>query len=328
MENIASIKLKKKRKKLELFSPVKRELTKAKKGLKEGWQLYLMLSIPLVYFIIFKYIPMYGVQIAFREYTPLKGIVGSPWVGLKYFARFINSYNFVPVFLNTLKISMGQLLFSFPFPIILALALNSCRNARFKKTVQFAVYAPYFISVVVMSGIIIQFLDPRLGIINRVILMFTGNSINFMGSPDKFLGIFVGSNIWQNTGWGTIIYLAALADVDGNLHEAAQIDGASRLQRILHIDLPCIYPTIITLLIVNTGRVLNVGFQKVLLLQNPLNLTASEIVQTYTYKVGLASQMANFSYSAAIGLFTGVVNLILLLSVNKIARHFGHKGLF
>ncbi|UUV20117.1 ABC transporter permease subunit (plasmid) [Fusobacteria bacterium ZRK30] len=328
MENIASIKLKKKRKTFDFFSSIKRRLISVKQGLKEGWQLYLMLIFPLVYFIVFKYIPMYGVQIAFKDYSSAKGILGSPWVGLKYFIKFINSYNFMPVFLNTLKISMGQLLFSFPFPIILALALNSCRNARFKKTVQFAVYAPYFISVVVMSGIIIQFLDPRLGIINRVFSMITGETMNFMGSPDKFVGIFVGSNIWQNTGWGTIIYLAALADVDSNLHEAAQIDGANRFQRILNIDLPCIYPTIITLLIVNTGRVLNVGFQKVLLLQNPLNLTASEIIQTYTYKVGLASQMANFSYSAAIGLFTGIVNLILLLSVNKISRHFGHKGIF
>lgn len=293
-----------------------------------SWQLYVLLLLPLAYFFIFKYMPMYGAQIAFRKYTVTKGIWGSEWVGLMYFKKFFTSYNFWPILTNTLKVSLYQLIVAFPFPIIVALSINVLRQKKFKKAVQLTLYAPHFISVVVMSGLIIQFLDPRLGLINRIIVALGGTATNFMGDPGAFADIYVWSHIWQNTGWGTIIYLAALSGIDETLHEAAQIDGASRIKRIWHIDIPGILPTAVILLIMNAGRIMQLGFQKVLLLQNPLNIEASEVIQTYTYKVGLASQMANFSYSSAIGLFTSVINFILIITVNRMAKKMNNSGIW
>lgn len=289
-------------------------------NVRKNWQLYVMLILPIAFFIIFKYFPMYGAQIAFRKYRAVDGIWGSEWVGFKNFLKFFHSHNFGVIMKNTLVLSILQLALSFPIPIIIALALHACIRGKFKKVVQNVIYAPHFISMVIMCGLIIQFLDPRFGIVNQLLRALGFDAIEFMSIPKYFDDIYVWSGIWQNAGWGTIIYLAALTDVDPTYHEAAEIDGASRFQRILHIDLPTIMPTAVTMLILNCGQVFNIGFQKVLLLQNPLNLSASEVIQTYSYKIGLASSMADFSYSTAIGLFVSVCNLIMIVSVNKISK--------
>ncbi|WP_409348188.1 ABC transporter permease [Paenibacillus gyeongsangnamensis] len=263
---------------------------------------------------------MYGAQIAFKNYIVTKGIWGSEWVGLKHFTRFFNSYDFWRLMNNTIVLSFYSLLAGFPFPIILALSLNYVKNKLFKQSVQMITYAPHFISVVVMVGIILELLDPRRGIVNIVIKALGLEAINFMGVPEYFKSIYVWSGIWQSVGFSCIIYLAALSSIDPALHESAVVDGASKLRRMWHIDLPGIMPIAIIMLIMNTGHVLDVGFEKVLLMQNPLNLRTSEVIDTYVYKVGLASQAMNYSYSSAIGLFKSVINLILLVIVNKIAQ--------
>ncbi|MCP4406047.1 MAG: sugar ABC transporter permease [bacterium] len=294
--------------------------TKVLEHMRRDWQLYVMLLLPLLYLLIFKYGPMYGAQIAFRNFVATKGIWGSPWVGLKHFERFFNSHMFWRVIRNTFALSFYQLIAGFPIPIILALSLNQVRHAFFKKMVQMVTYAPHFISVVVLIGIVMQFLDPRVGILNLIVKALGFEPINFMGKSQYFRHIFVWSGIWQNAGFSCIIYLAVLATIDPTLHEAAVVDGASRLQRIWHIDVPGIMPVAIVLLILNTGRILNIGFEKALLMQNPLNMSTSEIIQTYVYHVGMTSQIPQFSYATAVGLFRSVVNLTLLASVNRFAR--------
>jgi len=289
-------------------------------SIRKGWRLYALIALPLVYLIVFKYVPMYGAQIAFKNYIVTKGIVGSEWVGFKHFIRFFHSYEFWRLMGNTIVLSLYSLVAGFPFPIILALCLNYVGSGLFKKSVQMITYAPHFISVVVMVGIILEMLDPRGGIVNAVLALFGANPINFMGEPGYFKSIYVWSGIWQNVGFGCIIYLAALSSIDPSLHEAAVVDGASKLQRMRHIDIPGIMPIAVIMLIMNTGHMLDVGFEKVLLMQNPLNLRTSEVIDTYVYKVGLASQAMNYSYSSAIGLFKSVVNLVLLVLVNKIAQ--------
>lgn len=290
------------------------------------WRLYVLLLPAVVYLFIFHYLPMYGVQISFRDYIPTLGISGSPWVGLKHFAYFVNSVQFVRLLTNTLKLSVYSLIFSFPMPIILALLLNEARNLRFKKIVQNVTYAPHFISTVVLVGMLISFLSPSSGIVNSIIKAFGGEAVDFMGRSSAFRSIYIISGIWQGTGWGSIIYLGALSGVDLELHEAAQIDGASRIQRIWHINIPCILPTAVMLFILNCGGILNVGFEKVYLMQNGLNLAESEIISTYVYKTGLLG--ARFSYTSAIGLFNSVVSVILLMTVNAIARRMGEVSLF
>ena len=293
-----------------------------------NYQLYLVLIIPTAYIIIFRYLPMYGAQIAFRNYSVSKGIWGSQWVGLYQFQRFITSYQFMRVITNTLGISVYQLLAGFPMPIILALALNSTNLLGLKKMAQTATYIPHFISTVVMVGILLQFLSPRIGMFNQVRNLFGFDSLQFIAKPEYFKSIYVWSGIWQSTGWGSIIYLAALSSVDPGLHEAATIDGATKFQRIIHIDIPSLLPTAIILLILNAGQMMNVGFEKVFLMQNELNLRASEVIQTYVYKVGLASATANYSYSTAIGLFNSLINFLLILTVNKIAQKLGDTSLW
>lgn len=299
---------------------VRRKEQKWRKGLHRSWQLYVLMALPLLYLIIFKYIPMYGAQIAFRDYNVVKGIWGSDWVGMKHFSRFFGSYDFWRIMKNTLLLSFYSLLASFPFPILLALSLNYIRQGLFKKSVQMVTYAPHFISVVVMVGIVKELLDPRTGIINQLLVSIGLPAINFLSEPSMFKSIYVWSDVWQHVGFNCIIFIAALASIDPAQHEAAIMDGASKLKRMLHIDLPGIMPIAIIMLILNMGHVLDLGFEKVLLLQNPLNLTASEIIDTYVYKVGLTSQVANYSYSSAIGLFKSIINLILLITVNKIAQ--------
>ncbi|NOU70567.1 ABC transporter permease subunit [Paenibacillus sp. LMG 31458] len=305
-----------------------RLLIVARKQMKKSWQLYALLALPVIYVFVFKYYPMYGAQIAFKDYIASKGVAGSEWVGMKHFIRFFNSYEFVKLMKNTLIISLYSLLAGIPFPIILALSLNYVKNQLFKKSVQMITYAPHFISVVVMVGIVMELLDPRNGLVNMLLGQLGFEPINFMAKPEYFSSIYVWSGIWQNVGFSCIIYLAALAGVDPAQHEAAVIDGASKFQRMLHIDLPSIIPVMIILLILNTGHILDLGFEKVLLLQNPLNARTSEVIDTFVYKVGLASQAMNYSYSTAINLFKSVIGLILLISVNQMAKKAKQESLW
>lgn len=296
-----------------------------KRRFRRSWQLYLLLLPALIYFIVFHYYPMYGLQIAFKNYVASEGIWGSPWVGLDYFGRFFRSFQFERLIVNTLLINVLQLAL-FPVSIIVALSINELRDGFFKRFTQTVTYAPHFISVVVMVGILLTFLHPVTGVINIIIAALGGQPIAFMTEPDWFRSVFVLSSEWQNLGWGAIIYLAALAAVDPQLHEAAIMDGASRLQRIWHINLPSILPTIVILLILQMGNFTAVGFEKVYLMQNPLNLSASEVIQTYVYKAGLLQ--AQYSFSTAVGLFNSVVNLIILVVFNRLAKRISGTGLW
>jgi putative aldouronate transport system permease protein len=288
------------------------------KRVLRAWQLYVLLTPALVYIAVFKYWPMYGVQIAFKNYNPADGFTDSPWVGLTHFIRFVNSYQFGQVLGNTLWIAVLGLLVAFPIPIILALLVNQLQSERFKKFTQTVLYSPAFISTVVVVGIMFVVLSPRSGLVNNAIQLAGGEPIFFMGSAEWFRPIYVISDVWQNAGFSMIVYLAALAAIDPALHDAAKVDGASKLQRIRHIDLPGIMPVVTILFILAIGNLLNVGFEKALLMQTPLNLSSSEIIQTYVYHAGL--QQAQFSYSAAVGLFNSVLNLALLLFFNTVAR--------
>ncbi|SDD56504.1 multiple sugar transport system permease protein [Paenibacillus sp. UNCCL117] len=299
-----------------------------RKNVASRWQLYVLMLLPLLYLIVFKYVPMYGAIIAFKNYIPTKGMLGSEWVGFKHFIRFFHSYEFARVMKNTLLLSFYGLFAGFPFPIILALSLNYVNSRFFKKTVQMVTYAPHFISVVVMVGIILQMLDPRVGLSSLIMRFFGLEPINFMGEASMFSHIYVWSGIWQNVGFSCIIYLAALAAIDPALHDAAVVDGANKIQRMRHIDLPGILPVAVILLIMSTGDILDLGFEKILLMQNPLNMSSSEVIDTFVYKVGLASTGINYSYSSAIGLFKSVINLILLVVVNRIARKVGDTSLW
>ncbi len=285
-----------------------------------NWQLYVLLSPAIIYFLVFKYYPMYGVQIAFKNFKAADGILGSEWVGFDHFARFFNSPYFWELIRNTLGINLYALAL-FPISIVVALSLNELREGKFKKISQTITYAPHFISVVVFVGMIIAFLDPMTGIINSFIQFLGFEPVNFMASPAWFKTLFVWSNEWQNLGWGAIIYLAALAGVDPQLHEAAKVDGASRLQRIWHVNIPSILPTIIILLILNMGNMMSIGFEKILLMQNPLNLEASRVIQTYVYEAGLLH--GQYSYSTAVGLFNSLINFGILLFFNRLARKSG-----
>ena len=288
--------------------------------IRRNWQLYVLLILPVAWLIIFRYAPMYGAQIAFRQYSPVFGIEGSPWVGLANFERFFNSPKFEPVIVNTLVLSFYSLIAGFPIPIILALSLNQVKMRLFRSSVQMITYAPHFISTVVIVGMLFQFLHPRVGFTAVLANALGMNAPNWMGDPGAFRHIFVWSGVWQEMGFGAIIYLAVLSTIDPALHEAAVVDGASRLQRIRYIDIPSLLPTAMVLLVLSTGRVLEVAFEKVYLMQSPLNLSVAEVINTYVYKVGLLSPILDFSYSTAIGLLKGIVGLLLLIAVNYAAR--------
>ena len=305
-----------------------RTRSRAWRQMKRSWQLYLFLALPITWLLIFMYYPIYGAQIAFRDFLPGRTIWGSEWVGLAHFTRFFDSPMFMRLMKNTLGLSFYSLVVGFPIPIILALSLNQLRPGFFKRSVQMISYAPYFISTVVMAGLILQFLDLRRGPVNLFLQAIGVDPMHFMGVADFFPSIYVWSGVWQNTGFGTIIYLAALSTIDPALHEAAVVDGANRLQRMWHIDIPGIMPVVMTLLILNMGQLLNVGFEKAFLLQNPLNLTTAEVISTYVYKIGLAGGVANFSYAAAIGLFNSVLGLLLLLAANQLSKRFSQTSLF
>ena len=300
-----------------------------KKSIRKNWQLYLFLLLPVVYILVFKYLPMGGVVIAFKDFKMKYGIFGSEWVGLKHFIRFFSTYQCAKVIKNTLIISLYSLVAGFPIPIIFALMMNCVRNEKVKKVVQSIVCLPHFISTVVMVGIIFQLFNPRTGLYGIIAEALTGvfpSDIN--ASPNGFRHLYIWSGVWKGFGWGSIIYTAALAGVDPTYHEAAQIDGATRLQRIWHIDLPAIAPTIITMLILRVGDIMSVGFEKVYLMQNGMNLAASEIISTYEYQVGLGGSSTNFSYAAAIGLFNSIVNLIMIVIVNNVAKKVSDTSLW
>ncbi|MFD0962019.1 ABC transporter permease [Paenibacillus chungangensis] len=294
--------------------------------MRRHWQLYLVVLLPMTYLIIFKYIPMAGIVLAFKEYNVIQGIWGSPWAGMKYFNQFFESPNFWLYIKNTLGISLYGLLVGFPAPIILALALNEVGNGLFKKSVQMVAYAPYFISTVIMVSILIVTLSPNVGIISKFFAWLGVENTNFMGIPGLFKSIYVWSDVWQFTGYGAIIYIAALAGVNPELYESAKVDGASRLQKIWSIDIPSLIPVSVILLILNLGNLMRLGFEKIYLMQNPLNLSTSEVISTYVYKVGLLN--SSFSFSTAIGLFNSVINLILLILVNYIARRLSNTSLW
>jgi len=298
----------------------------ALRSFRRYWQLYLILLPALLYFLIFKYIPMANAVLAFKDYKVVKGIWGSPWVGFKHFDLFFSNPVFWKLLKNTLGLSLYALVVGFPIPIFLAVALNEIKDGFFKRAVQMVTYAPYFISTVIIVSMLMLLFAPRLGVVNLGLQAVGMDPVNFLGIPKLFPSIYVWSGVWQFTGYSAIVYLAALAGVDPQLYEAAKIDGASRIQRIYHIDLPGIMPVAVIILILNVGSLLGVGFEKVFLMQNPLNLGTSEIIATYVYKVGLIN--ANFSFATAVGLFNSVINMVLLVIVNAWARRVSDYSLW
>lgn len=288
--------------------------------------MYVMCAPAVIYFILFAYKPMYGILIAFKNFSMRKGIMGSPWVGFDNFTRLFTSYWFPVILKNTLTLSILSLILGFPIPIILALLLNEVKNDRFRKTFQTISYAPHFISVVVLCGMVTLFVSPSSGIINKFITMAGGEPVAFLQEPGLFKWVYVLSGVWQEMGWGSIIYFATLSGVDKSLIEAAEMDGASRLQKIWYINMPVLVPTIIVLLILNCGSLLGVGYEKVYLLQNATNVSASEVISTYVYKVGL--EQSDFAFGTAAGLFNSVVNSIILIIANTISNRATQTSLF
>ena len=291
-----------------------------------NYDLYLMVIPGLLFYLLFKYWPMYGLQIAFRNYNPALGISGSPWVGLKYFDKFIHSFQFSSLMSNTFLIAFYSLLVGFPIPILLALTLNSNQHTGLKKTVQMVTYAPHFISAVVLVSLLSVFFGQSFGLINNLRAAMGMERVLYLGKPQYFRHMYVWSGIWQNMGWNAIIYISALSGVSPELHEAATVEGASKLQRILHIDIPHILPTATILLIMDSGHLLNVGFDKVYLMQNDQNIRYAQVISTYVYEMGLLKNQV--SYSSAIGLFNSIISLVLLFSVNKISQHLGETSLW
>ena len=289
------------------------------------WQLYALLLLPIAYLIIFHYIPLSGIVLAFKKYYVKEGIWGSPWIGFRYFEQFFRSPLFFVLLRNTVVLSLYAFLAGFPFPIALALMLNEIRAQRFKKFVQTITFAPYFISVVVMMGMVIQLFAYH-GLINGFLKYLDIEPLNYLAVPSMFRHLYVWSGIWQATGYSAIIYIAALAAVDPNLYEAALIDGATRFQKIRHIDIPSIMPVIIILLILNSGTILSVGFEKAFLLQNPVNNSVSEVISTYVYKVGLVD--AQYAFGTAVNLFNSVITILMIVMVNVIARRVSETSLW
>ena len=294
--------------------------------IKRDIPLYLFILPGFLAILIFNYVPLYGIQMAFKTFRMSLGIMGSPWIGFDNFTRLFKSPQFPKILGNTLILSFYGLIAGFPIPILLALVLNSCFSKKLKKTVQMITYAPHFISMVVMVGIINIMFSTTAGPVNMIIKMAGGQPVHFVGLAEAFRHLFVWTGIWQNMGWSSIIYMAALSTVDQEIHEAAIVDGATKVQRIIHIDFPSILPTAVILLILNSAHIMNVGFEKTYLMQNSMNLSVSEVISTYVYKVGLRN--FDFGFSTAIGLFNNVLNCFMLLLVNTIARKVGETSLF
>lgn len=293
------------------------------------WQIYLLLLLPVIYLVVFHYVPMGGLVLAFKKFNFREGIWGSPWVGLDNFSKFFSSYKFTLILKNTLTLSLYSLVASFPLPIIFALLLNAMRGKRYKKIIQTVTYIPHFISTVVMVGLVFQILDNRSGIYGTFYTLLTGATApSILSQGNLFKHIYVWSGIWQSIGYNAVIYIAALSGVDQSLHEAAEIDGANRFQRMLHIDIPTILPTTSIMLILAIGRIMSVGYEKALLMQNDLNLNYSEIISTYVYKVGLASGVNDYSLSVTIGMCNAIINFILLVTANHVSKKLSGSGIF
>ena len=292
---------------------------------KKNRVLYLMVLPVLAFYIIFHYMPMYGVTIAFKNFSPSKGIMESPWIGMEHFTNFFGSVYFKRVLLNTLRISFTSILFGFTAPIILALLINELRSKRYARIVQTVTYMPHFISLVVVCGILTNFLSET-GVITQFLSMFGMEKQDLLRVPGYFTTIYIASGIWQEIGWGSIIYLAALAGIDPSLHEAARIDGAGRWRQIWAVDIPGILPTIVTLLVLRMGKVMNVGFEKIILLYNPLTMETADVISSFVYRKGLME--SNYGYSTAVGLFNSVINMILVILANKISRKLNETSLW
>ncbi len=293
---------------------------------KRDYQLWIMIVPAILIIFIFNYVPMYGIQLAFRDYDFSKGLTGGEWRGLYYFEQFINSYMFTDLMRNTFFISLASIVLGFPAPIILALIINQLRNKHVKQTMQTTVYMPHFISTIVLVGMLNVLLSPETGIVGHFMKSAGMGDINLLASTNTFIPVYVLSDIWQHCGWNSIIYLAALSNVDPQLYDSAKMDGASRWQMIRYVDLPAIVPTMIILFIFSMGGILSTGFEKVFLMQNSLNIPVSEVIATYVYKIGIVSNQ--FSYSAAIGLFNTVINFIFLVAVNAIAKRYSNMSLW
>lgn len=291
--------------------------TRLGRDLSRNKLIYLLALPAVIYYFIYHYWPMYGAIIAFKNFSPALGIMGSPWAGFKYFEQFFSSYYFVRILKNTLLISVYSILWSFPAPILLALLMNEIRSSVFKRTVQTVTYLPHFISTVVICGMLIDFCSMK-GLFNVFVELFGGEPFNFLMETGLFRTIYIGSGIWQEVGWGSIIYLAALTSIDSTLYEAARMDGAGRFKQMLHITLPGIMPTIVIMLILRMGQVMNVGFEKIMLLYNPTTYDVADVISTFVYRKGILE--ANYSYSAAVGLFNSVINFIMIIAANWVSR--------
>ena len=296
------------------------------KIVKNKWQLLAMFLLPLTWYIIFCYVPMYGIQLAFRDYNPRLGYLGSSFVGLRWFKQFFSSYYWENIIWNTFSISLYSIIFGFPVPIILAIIINELPGRKFKKLLQNITYIPHFISIVVLCGMLYLFLSPQYGIVNTILETFGMEPVGFLESSKYFKGVYVISEIWQESGWSSIIFIAALAGIDPSLYEAAKIDGAGRLKRIIHVSLPGIIPTIVTLLILKIGQIMSIGFEKAYLLQNDLNLNSSEIISTLVYKQGILQ--GNIGYATAVGLMNSCLNLLLIIFANQFCKKFFDTSLW
>ena len=305
---------------------MQKKVIKLGKNIRKNIGLYIMLAIPLAWYIIFKYIPMYGLQIAFRRFNPTLGITKSPWVGITYFKQFFESYYFKDILWNTVSLSLFTMVIGFPMPIILALLINEIKNTKFKKAIQNITYMPNFLSIVVIVSMLTLFSNRDYGLFNKITGLFGAAPVDFMSKPNYFQPLYVFSNVWQYMGFNAIIYIAALSSVDQEIYEAASIDGATRMQKIIHISIPCIMSTIIVLFIMRIGNLMSVGFEKVYLMQNSVTLSASEVISTFIYKNGI--QKGQFSYSTAVGMFNSVINFILLISANFISKKSTKTGLW
>jgi len=296
--------------------------------MKDTAQLYIIIALPIVWLLLFCYYPMLGAQIAFKNFSITKGIWGSPFVGFKHFTSFFESYMFVRVMKNTIILNIYGLVAGFPFPILLALGINYIKNKSYRRIVQMVTYAPYFLSTVVLIGMVYQFFALRTGVVSNFLQVIGIKPTDIIGDPSNFRHVYIWSGIWQGTGFGAIIYIAALASIDQEMYESARIDGANKFQQIRYIDLPNIMPTAVIMLILSAGSILGSGFEKVLLLQTPLNTQFSEVIASYVYKVGLAATIPNYSFSTAVGFFTSLVGLIMIVIVNWIAKKVGETSLW
>ncbi len=306
-----------------------RNIIKYVKRFRKEWRLHVFMLLPLIWILVFAYYPMLGAQIAFKKFVASQGIWGSSWVGFANFEKFFSNYQFKNLIWNSFRISIYSLIAGFPIPIILALMINAAPGRIFRKTVQMVTYAPYFISTIILVGMLLQFLSNTMGLYGQFARLFgVQNPPSILANVKSFDHIYVWSGVWQTAGYGSIIYIAALSSIDPTLYEAASIDGASRFQRIIHIDIPSILPTAAIILILNCGSIMNVGFEKIFLMQNNINNSVSEVISTYVYKTGIGAGFPDYSYSTAVGLFNSLVSLVMVVGANAAAKQLGSSSLW